>query len=70
MYLKKAIADLQQEILQLIETLKEIAEKYCDSTKFINNPKEGYEYILSKTEEDETVLICGSFYMMSDIFAD
>ena len=52
------------------ETLKEITEKYCDSTKFINNPKEGYEYILSKTQEDETVLICGSFYMMSDIFAD
>ena len=52
------------------EALKEITENYCDDTKFINNPKEGYEYILSKTEEDETVLICGSFYLMSDIFAD
>ncbi len=52
------------------ETLKEITEKYCDNTKFINNPKEGYKYILSNTKEDETVLICGSFYMMSDIFSD
>lgn len=50
------------------EKLKEITEKYCDDTKFINNPKEGYEYILSNTKKDETVLICGSFYMMSDIF--
>ena len=52
------------------EKLKEITEKYCDDTKFINNPKEGYEYILSNTKEDETVLICGSFYMMSDIFGN
>ena len=52
------------------EILKEITEKYCDDTKFISNPKEGYKYILSNTKEDETVLICGSFYMMSDIFSD
>jgi dihydrofolate synthase/folylpolyglutamate synthase len=52
------------------EKLKEITEKYCDDTKFINNPKEGYEYILSNTKKDETVLICGSFYMMSDIFGN
>ena len=52
------------------EALKEITEKYCDDTKFISNPKEGYKYILSNTKEDETVLICGSFYMMSDIFSE
>ncbi len=52
------------------ELLKEITEKYCEDTKFINNPKEGYKYILSNTKEDETVLICGSFYMMSDIFSN
>ena len=50
--------------------LEKITGKYCDDCKFINNPKEGYEYILSNTKEDETVLICGSFYLMSDIFAD
>ena len=52
------------------EALKEIAEKYCERVKFIDNPKEGYKYILSNTKEDETVLICGSFYMMSDIFGN
>lgn len=52
------------------ENLKEITEKYCDDCKFINNPKEGYKYILSNTKEDETVLVCGSFYMMSDIFGE
>ncbi|MBR5246508.1 MAG: bifunctional folylpolyglutamate synthase/dihydrofolate synthase [Clostridia bacterium] len=52
------------------DKLKEIAEKHCENTKCIDNPKEGYKYILSNTKEDETVLICGSFYLMSDIFAD
>lgn len=50
------------------EELKKIAEKYCKNTKSINNPKEGYEYILSNTNKNETILVCGSFYMMSDIF--
>ena len=52
------------------EKLKEIAEKYCENTKSINNPKEGYKYILSNTKKDETILVCGSFYMMSDIFGE
>ena len=50
------------------EKLKEITEKYCNEVIFINNPQEGYKYIISNTEADETILICGSFYMMSDIF--
>ena len=52
------------------EKLKEIAEKYCDNVKSINNPQEGYKYILSNTKKDETILVCGSFYMMSDIFGE
>ena len=52
------------------ENLKEITEKYCDDVKFISNPKEGYKYILSNTRGNETILICGSFYMMSDIFSE
>lgn len=52
------------------DKLKAITEKYCDNCKFINNPKEGYKYILSNTDEKETILVCGSFYMMSDIFGE
>ncbi len=52
------------------EKLKKITEKYCDDCNFINNPKEGYKYILSNAEKDETILVCGSFYMMSDIFGE
>ena len=52
------------------EILKEIAEKYCKNVKSINDPKEGYKYILSNTKKDETILVCGSFYMMSDIFGE
>lgn len=50
--------------------LKKITEKYCGNVKAIDNSKEGYKYILSNTEKDETILICGSFYMMSDIFGN
>ncbi|MBQ8767973.1 MAG: bifunctional folylpolyglutamate synthase/dihydrofolate synthase [Clostridia bacterium] len=50
------------------ENLQEIAKKYCEKTISISNPQEGYKYILSNTKEDETILVCGSFYMMSDIF--
>ncbi len=52
------------------EKLKEITKKYCENSKFINNPKEGYKYILSNSDEDDTVLVCGSFYLMSDIFSE
>ena len=52
------------------EKLKEIAEKYCKNTKSINNPQDGYKYILSNTKKDETILVCGSFYLMSDIFGE
>lgn len=52
------------------EELQKIAEKYCENCKAIDNSKEGYKYILSNAEKDETVLICGSFYMMSDIFSE
>ncbi len=52
------------------EKLKKIAEKYCEKVTATDNSKEGYEYILSKANEDDTVLVCGSFYMMSDIFSE
>ncbi len=52
------------------ESLKAIAEKYCKNTKSINNPQMGYKYILSNTKKDETILVCGSFYMMSDVFGE
>ena len=52
------------------DDLKKITEKYCDDCKFIDNPKEGYKYIRSYTKDDETILVCGSFYMMSDIFGE
>ncbi len=50
------------------ESLKIIAKKYCEKVTSIDNPKDGYEYILSKAKENDTILVCGSFYMMSNIF--
>lgn len=50
--------------------LLKITEKYCNNCKYIENPKEGYEYIISSAENGDTVLVCGSFYLMSDIFGD
>lgn len=50
------------------DELLKIAEKYCDNCKFTENPQEGYKYILSSANTDGTVLVCGSFYLMSDIY--
>ena len=50
------------------EKLKTIAAKYCNNVKSIKNPKEGYKYILSISNQNDMVLVCGSFYLMSDIF--
>lgn len=50
--------------------LMKITEKYCKSCKAVNDPKEGYEYILSSAEKNDAVLVCGSFYLMSDIFGE
>ena len=50
--------------------LSKIAKKYCKDTKAIDSPRKGYEYIISSAQHDDTVLVCGSFYMMSDIFGE
>ncbi len=52
------------------EELKKITEKYCDNVEFINEPKKAYEYILLKSNKNDAILVCGSFYMMSDIYGD
>lgn len=50
--------------------LLKITEKYCGSCKAVSNPKQAYEYIVSSAKKNETILICGSFYLMSDIFGE
>lgn len=52
------------------EELREITAKYCNNCETADNPAKGYKYILSDAKKDDTVLVCGSFYMMSDIFGN
>lgn len=44
------------------------AKKYCKEAFATQNPKEAYEQVLRSANKDGTVLLCGSFYLMSDIF--
>lgn len=48
--------------------LCEKAKKYCDRCVCIQDPKKAYDYAVENTEKNNTVLVCGSFYLMSDIF--
>ncbi|MCH5190966.1 MAG: bifunctional folylpolyglutamate synthase/dihydrofolate synthase [Oscillospiraceae bacterium] len=48
--------------------LMKIAQKYCDNCEFISDPKEAYDRLILTSEKDDTVLVCGSFYLISDIF--
>ena len=50
------------------ENLALTAKKYCKSSSAVSNPKEAYSQILNSANKNDTVLICGSFYLMSDIF--
>lgn len=50
------------------ENLILIAKKYCKNSLAVSNPKEAYSQILNSANKNDTVLVCGSFYLMSDIF--
>lgn len=50
------------------ESLLLTAKKYCENVSAVNDPKEAYSKVLSSANADDTVLVCGSFYLMSDIF--
>lgn len=52
------------------DALEEIVKKYCENTMAISNPQKAYKHIISSTNEAEAILICGSFYLMSDIFKE
>lgn len=50
------------------ENLADIAKKYCKSSYAVQSPKEAYRKVLASANAEDTVLVCGSFYLMSDIF--
>lgn len=50
------------------ENLLATSKKYCKNASAVNDPKEAYSKVLSLANADDTVLVCGSFYLMSDIF--
>ena len=50
------------------ENLLLTAKEYCKNSIAVSNPKEAYSQVLSLASKDDTVLVCGSFYLMSDIF--
>ena len=50
------------------ENLFVYAKKHCENVFLIDNPKEAYKAVLNSADKSETVLVCGSFYLMSDIF--
>ena len=50
------------------ENLLISAKKYCQKSAAIENPKTAFKMVIKSAEKDNTVLVCGSFYLMSDIF--
>lgn len=44
------------------------AKKYCVNSTAVSNPKQAYRQVLNSAGKDDAVLVCGSFYLMSDIF--
>lgn len=50
------------------ENLLSIAKKYCKNCTAVSDPKLAYRQIKNSANKNDTVLICGSFYLMSDVF--
>lgn len=50
------------------ENLALTAKKYCNNSIAVSNPKDAYSQVLNSVNKNDTVLVCGSFYLMSDIF--
>lgn len=49
------------------ETLCKKAEEYCKANHFSHNPCEAFALAREKTGENGLLLVCGSFYLVSDI---
>ena len=47
-----------------------VANNYCCNVLSFEKPKEAYKKALKLADKNSTVLVCGSFYLMSDIFGD
>ncbi len=43
-------------------------KKYCKNCTAVSDPKLAYRQIKNSANKNDTVLICGSFYLMSDVF--
>lgn len=50
------------------ENLLVSAKKYCKNSFAVSDPKKAYGEVLKSANKSDTVLLCGSFYLMSDIF--
>lgn len=50
------------------ENLLISAKKYCENSFAVSDPKTAFKMVIKSAEKDDTVLVCGSFYLMSDIF--
>lgn len=50
------------------ENLLISAKKYCKNSFAVSDPKKAFKMVIKSAEKDDTVLVCGSFYLMSDIF--
>ncbi|MEG1835582.1 MAG: folylpolyglutamate synthase/dihydrofolate synthase family protein [Oscillospiraceae bacterium] len=48
--------------------LEKIAKKYCDNITIEENPKKAFKMAKDITKKEDMVLVCGSFYLLSDIF--
>ena len=50
------------------EKLAHTAKKYCKDVRFTDEPKEGLDMAKSICPKDGLLIVCGSFYLMSDLF--
>lgn len=68
-YVQKCIVTVPRNSRSLaVADLSLLAKKYLSDVEIIENPTEAYDFAKAKTDKSAMLLVCGSFYLLSDIF--
>ena len=49
------------------DELKIVAEEFCENCKSIENPCKAVEYAVKETNDDDAIIVCGSFYLAGEV---
>lgn len=66
---KKCVVTVPDNLRSLgANELAKLSKEFVKDVEIIENPKEAYTFLKAETGKEAMLLVCGSFYLISDIF--